>query len=345
MSINKLERNKNLIFYQIIAISLGFLATFLIIGTSLYSRLKLIKQSLFSKLETICGCANHLSFVNHPIIFTFLIVAGLLLLTFFCIAVIRILKIKKATGKFLKAVKARAKKQLSSKLKRAGKSAGLDGRIVEVEDEKPFVFCFGWRQPKVCVSSKLVKELNKVELTVVLLHEKQHLLANEPRKLFLIKASVKILFFVPGLRALAGKYVVFSEITADGLATSNWRNKKTLARALDKVIKLGEQPALTNNLAISFFTTIDERINKLTDDKYFPAYNFWMPKFLLSIFLLFFVVAAFVGFTRYGQPVMAHGSDSSACLLMPTESAEQCQMSVEVSECVMGYNLDIQTCG
>jgi len=343
MTFNKLERNKNLIFYQIIAIGLSFLATFLIIGAVLYPRLMLISQSLFSKLEIICGCANHLSFVNHPYMFTFLILSGLLLLTFLCMAASKIWKIKKTTSKFIKVVKTRARKQLSSKLKKAAKSANLDNKIIEVEDEKPFIFCFGWRQPKICVSSKLVKELNKTELTVALLHEKHHLINSEPMKLFLIKSTVKVLFFIPGLKALAGKYVVFSEITADGLATGNWRNKKTLARALDKVIKLGEQPALTNNLAISFFSTIDERINKLSDDKYFPAYKFWTPKFLLSMVLLFFAISAFVGFDGYSQPVMAHGSENSSCLLMSansTDSNDECQMSIERNTCKMEYRLN-----
>ena len=114
---------------------------------------------------------------------------------------------------------------LSNKLIKAAYQTGLIGKIIEIKKEEPTIFCFGFWQPKICISNSLIKRLNPAELTAVLLHEKQHLLACEPAKAMLIKILSHLLFFLPGFLVLTTKYLTYSELAADERATANFKNK------------------------------------------------------------------------------------------------------------------------
>jgi len=339
MSIDQLKQKQKIVFYQILSMGLGAFVVFLFTTITLLPKLILINQSLFNRLEVICGCGNHLSFVNHPYIFSFLIFTGLVLLTFFTFAIIKVLKVKKATSKFIRLALVAKKKNISSKLKKAVHSVDLENKIIEISDDKPVVFCYGFYKPKICISSKLVKELNKTELVTTLLHEKQHLLNKEPLKIFCVKTISKILFFIPILKTLTKEYLVFSEMTADGMATNNWQNKAPLAKVLYKIIKMKERSPLQQNLAISFFTTMDERINKLTNDSYAYKRNLWTGKTLLSMLLLILSVALFSGMIYFSKPVMAHNTEADACVVMSVSAVDECKMLVNQSECIMSYNV------
>ena len=129
---------------------------------------------------------------------------------------------------------------------------GIADRVAENESKEPIVFCYGYRRPKICISSTLISRLSESELTAVLAHEKFHMQAREPVKLLIVRIISLLFFFAPGVKLLAGKYVTFSELAADEAATAGFTNKIPLAQALHKIIGWEQKRALGRMFALSF---------------------------------------------------------------------------------------------
>lgn len=226
-------------------------------------------RNLTHQLSTLCGCTNHWHFANHPFIFSALITGGIVFLGGAGFAIFKITRLIKRTRCFINLAVKDKKINLSEKLNKVVRQIGLIGQIIEIEKEEPTIFCFGFWQPKICLSDSLVRQLNSAELRAALLHEKQHLLTREPAKTTIIKILSHLLFFLPGFQALTIKYFTYSELAADERATANFQNKVPLAQALYKIIKWKESRAVKERLALSFFSeATEERINKLADNNY-----------------------------------------------------------------------------
>lgn len=338
-----LQRKANIIFYQTLGMALGFLALLVFLGIGLYPKLVLIWRSLMHKLETVCGCSSHFSFINHPFAFSFLILSAFGLMTFLSLVVIKVVKLKESTQKYIKTNLKKRKKTISTKLRNAVRLIGAEDRIIEISDESPVIFSFGYVKPMICISSGLVRKLQRKELLAVLQHEKHHLDTYEPIKIFFVKAIAKLLFFLPGIKSLTEQYLVFSEITADQKATNNFQDKGPLARALYKYMKLNERVVLQKNLAISYFSPTTERINKLIDDENIPKFQLFTPKLLISVLVLIFSFFAFNTLLSSEKLTgIKHGVE--ACEEMKNMPNNQCNTTIEDSACIMNYSLDNDTC-
>lgn len=245
--------------------------------------------ALIHKIKTACECASMAQLMAmHPFIFVALAALSLIVLTFLFYAVYKLVKLIIQTRRFTAQYLTGAKFGHSSKLRRAILNLNLDkSRIIEVRELKPVVFCFGLWRPKVCVSSGLVKIMSQDELEAVLLHEHHHLIHRGPLKLFIIKCFQNVFGWLPGIKTCAKRYITFSELAADELATNNFTDKSKLAQALFKISENEEKQLLRSGLALSFFSSvIAERVNKLSDDGYAPRFNFWGKKFVLGLGLV-----------------------------------------------------------
>ena len=331
-----LRQKTNLIFYQIIAIGFIFLSLVIFLSLNLYPKMILVGRSLFNKLETLCGCANLWFYINHPFIFSFIILTSLILLVFIGLAIVRIFKLNRATSKFIK-LNISQSKQGSRKLKKVAGLIGLQDKALEVDTSRPVIFCYGFIRPKICISRGLIKKLNQQELLAVLKHEQQHLLSYEPLKIFLTKIITKVLFFIPTLGLLTQKYRTLSELSADEKATQGFKNKVPLIQALEKVMRLKEQMVIKDNLAISFFAVIDERVNKLANDKYMPSLKIFTLKSLITMVIVFIFVASFYIPVYSTQSAMISHTDGS-CPMDGPVSSNECQMSPKDSSCLMGQS-------
>jgi len=338
-----LQRKTNVMFYKIGAIGFGFFVFFLFSGIILYPRMVFVGQSMMHKLDALCGCTNHWSFTNHPFIFSIIILLGLGLITYICFFIARALKLEKSTNRFIKLNLRNKKPSLSPGLRKATEQVGLDGRVVEIDDELPVIFCFGFLKPKVCKSSGFIKRLDDFELNSVLLHEKQHVLHNEPLKLFVVKVIMKGLFFVPSLKLLGKNYFTLSELAADEKATFGFRSKAPLARALCKLMEMREHLLKKNSLAVSFLDVTNERVNKLTDDNYVPqfkAFNLGMLVNILLVVFLFFGFGFFIFSSK--SAIASHGAE--VCLAEHTGDKNQCQMT-DNGSCSMAEKTEDLFCG
>lgn len=340
---NNLQKKTNIIFYQIISIGFSFLAFFLFLAIILYPKLILITQSLFNKLEVFCGCANNWSAAKEPYIFAAIILSGLSLAAFFCLLIIRILKLKSSTRQFIKLNLRHKKRVVSLKLNNIVAFLGLENRVIEINVKAPVIFCFGFFRTKICISAGLVEKLTAAELKAVLLHERYHLFNRQPAKIFIIKVLTKTLFFVPGIRILAKEYLTFAELAADERATNSFKNRIPLANALDKILEFKERRAVRSNLAISFFGVIDERVSRLVDNDYAPQVKIFSIKEFISIFLTLAFLAGFNIFIYSSKPVIVSHS-STSCLLEQIKTNSKCQAQPGRAACAMDNDLGRLLC-
>lgn len=291
-------------------------------------------RNLTHQLSTLCGCTNHWHFANHPVIFSALITGGIVFLGGAGFALFKITRLMTRTRGFINLAVKDKKNNLSNKLLKVARQTGLTGKIIEIEKKEPTIFCFGFWQPKICLSSSLVRQLNSAELRAALLHEKQHLLTREPAKTMIIKILSHLLFFLPGFTALTGKYLTYAELAADERATADFRNKIPLAQALYKIIKWRESRIIRQNLALSFFSQVtEERVNKLADNNYQPKIKIFTGRIFLK--LSFLVIG--LGLLLFSPRLASAQKETLACLEMsPAKNAIETQChwpTADVKDC------------
>ncbi len=314
-------------FYQLLGIALGFFSLLLLLMIRISPDLQILGRNFWHKLETACGCTNHLSFFMHPFLYTTLILSGLIFVCFAFFVFYRIIKLRKKTNNFIKINLAKAKTEPSLKLKKIIQDLNLQSLVIEIKDQNPVVFCYGLIKPKICISSGLVAKMNDRELEAVLLHEQYHLLVREPLKLFVINLLEKTLFFLPGIKYLAGQYRLFSELSADERATNGFKNKKPLADALCRILAWEEQLILKDNLGLSFFShkeSTDIRINKLVDDRYAPEFKIFSFRILLGFVLLLTAFVYTNKLVSYDNQTLNQGTNMCMITSMPSTDSNQC---------------------
>ena len=323
------QRKANIIFSQITIIVFVFAIVFLYSFSSLYSQLLLISSSAMNKLESVCGCTNHFSFFSHPYFYSAIFLLGLSMAIYCGYILLKFIKLYKSTKHFVRENLSR-KKNLSKKLKSVLRYTEMENKVTEINSEKPVIFCYSFFRPKVCISSELVKRLDKKELVAVLLHEKMHVKNIEPLKLFFVKNSEKILFFLPRFKFLAKQYSVYSEMAADEFATNGFRNKTPLAGALCKVLDLEKKLILNDkSCAVSFFNITNERVNKLINSEYSPQYKFTFVKFSLNVFILVFMAFSFLQIKNFDL-VLAETHEKDACVISQVTTEDDCKSEREV---------------
>lgn len=345
MTKDNLNKKASFTFYQILGVGIGFLVLLLLLSIKLYPKLFLLWQSFLGKLESICGCSNHLSFANHSFFYTSLISLGLVLTAFIGFAIFKIIKSKRSTKKFVAIALKNKRAGLSRRLKKTAQAIGLENQIIEINNKKPIIFCFGLIKPKICVSSGFTKGLSKYELKAALLHEQHHLLVCEPIKLFIVKLIASILFFLPGLKAFIKQYFTFSELAADQWATNNFKDKAYLVGALRKAIRWKKQMMLKDELALAFFASsvIEERVNKLIDNGYKPRFKFFNLRLSIGILLL---VSSFTMASGLLVPNVAMMADHEVayCSAMESDISQQCEVSLASPICNMEYPSEVSAC-
>ncbi len=135
--------------------------------------------------------------------------------------------------------------------------------VILVEDGRPFAFCYGLVQPRVCVSTALLGLLTPDELRAVLLHERHHVESRDPLKILVSRAFGVGLFFLPAAQDLRDRYLVGKEIAADASAAQAARSEVPLASALFKLLSHGGATLPTAVAAIGAFNLTEERIQRM----------------------------------------------------------------------------------
>lgn len=131
--------------------------------------------------------------------------------------------------------------RVSRELGIAARQAGVFGNLDVVAAASPFAFVYGWRQPRICVSTGLVERLSIIELRAVLLHERWHVLCRDPLRLTAIGAVQAGIGVLPGFASTFERYEVEIEIAADRFVVAEMGHARWLAQAL---LRVASSPAL-----------------------------------------------------------------------------------------------------
>jgi len=139
---------------------------------------------------------------------------------------------------------------------------GIAGRVDVVADRRPFSFCYWFRDPRICVSTALVRRLGTDELRAVLLHERYHLRHRDPLRLVVARYFAAGLYVVPVVEELASFYALQKEIAADDDAVSHV-GVAPLAAALYKLLPDAPDRELGLLMPVTGLSVTEARIDRL----------------------------------------------------------------------------------
>ena len=167
---------------------------------------------------------------------------------------------------------------------------GLAAHVDVVEASHPVVFCYGWRAPRILMTTGLVEFLDEPELRGVLAHERYHLEQRDPFKILFARALRDALVFLPLLRDLVENYVVLQEIAADQAALAAGATRDALASAL---LKLLHSPTL-REASVSAYTPLGARVHHLANpERPFTLHFAWQRVMLSAVAFALISLAIF----------------------------------------------------
>lgn len=287
-----MRQKSNRLFAQIVALGAIILALIFVLIYKIYNyAFSATGEFTANKAQALCGC-EAFSSPGHTTLTGLIVMAGGAMLTTMLFALVRVIFVWSKTKKFIKKQQFDQTKN-SRKLAQISDELGLKNKIIEINSDKPTVFCHGLTKPKIYVSSAVSAYLSFSELKAVVLHETSHLLAKEPLRLLAIK-FINTFRFVPGINGLIKKYLALSELAADELATKNFTEKNNLARAMRKILEMEEKNIIQKELAVSYFSQItEERVLALSDNHYRPSLKKEMAQAALGLVLTIIFVFFF----------------------------------------------------
>jgi len=234
-----------------------------------------------NRIQSACGC-QIASSTNNSVLTGFVALLGAALVISFLFTFTKIIISLIKTQKFIKLQKTSSIKN-SKKLTQVATTIGINDRVTEINTTQPLIFCHGLKNEKIYISSSVVNALSFAQLQAALLHETHHLLAKEPSRLLILKL-IGGFGFIPGIKNLIKKYLSFSEIAADELATDNFKEKNHLATAMAKILELEEKTIIQKELSVSFFSQMtEERVLNLSEANYQPAFKTELAKAIFGI--------------------------------------------------------------
>ncbi len=159
-----------------------------------------------------------------------------------------------------------------------------------VNSPLPIAFCYGWRAPRILVTTRLVELLTEQELVSVLAHEKYHLSQRDPFRILLVRALRDALVFLPLVRDLVENYLVLQEIAADQTALAAGAARDALASAL---LKLLDAP-VQRDWSVSGYTPLGVRVQHLANPQRPFVFHFsWRRAAVSAVVLALMLLAIF----------------------------------------------------
>lgn len=203
---------------------------------------------------------------------------------------------------------------------------GLKDKVDFVKDKSKLSFCYGLLQPRICLSTSLLRSLNTDELKAVLLHESYHVKNHDPLKIILGKAASLMFFFIPVLKDFQNFYAFSKEVAADKLVISGGYRKPLLS-VLSKLLVAGS-PKFSGVAALASLDNLEKRVLYLTGHQKKTMFKPSLYNILISAFVVLFSLAI------VNTPVYAvkdhEGSMEQALFICPF--GDKCALSCKAKE-------------
>lgn len=172
------------------------------------------------------------------------------------------------------------------------RAAGLEGRVVLVEDAELFSFVHGIFVPRLAISTGMLARLSPVELRAALEHERYHVRNLDPLRELVGRVLAEALFFLPLASLLHRHYAIERELAADRRA-SDVCGRRPLAGALLAALE-SPDPEPRASVALGGPALLTSRLSQLETGRPSPAAGIDGSTFLRSVLGLAVVAALFV---------------------------------------------------
>lgn len=170
----------------------------------------------------------------------------------------------------------------------------LQDKVLVIKDSRLLAFCFGVFNPKIYLSTKMVKLLSSAELEIVVRHEQYHLLNKDTLVMTVARLGELLFPFLPIISDIAAKYSMQREIQADIFAHENKQSGKSdLITVLTKILRNEPTPAYLLSSNLGEYETLEMRINLLLE-KSAPNPSFSSTNLVVSFLSLLILGVLFV---------------------------------------------------
>jgi len=211
------------------------------------------------------------------------------------------------------------------------KNLNLIDKVVTIQSEKPFAFCFGIRYPKIYISTKLISLVTKLELKTILLHERHHLEHRDTLTLLIANIAASLFPFFPLLSDLITAYRTEREILADKAAIKG-NSHRNLISIFKKLLQYEPDYNFFVIPAIADPQTLDARIQSLIQGIQY-RHTIALKNALISLFSLC-IISAFIIAPINAIELHENGRD----VMILCSNAQEC-----VSYCKQTFMSPVQT--
>ena len=135
---------------------------------------------------------------------------------------------------------------------------GPDSHVNIVPDDlNAFAFTLGWINPRVFLTSALVRDLGPDSLAIVIHHEMGHVARRDPLKYAILNSIAELLWFIPMVRHLIERARLSAELACDSIACSKGFSETDVARTLAAV---AGAPVTQNSGPIPAFRSVQDHL-------------------------------------------------------------------------------------
>lgn len=180
--------------------------------------------------------------------------------------------------------------------------------FVVINSSTPFAFCFGIINPKIYVSTKLIRILSKAELRTVIAHENYHLKSHDTITLSLASVFESLFPYFPIITDVIRHYRVERELMADQFAIIESGSNRNLISVLKKLLRYNLTFSFAGIPAIVEVDTLEPRINKLINNQHFVK-KFKFRNLIIS-FMSFIILATLAIIPVNTAEVHSKGEDT-----------------------------------
>src|SRR3989344_6388213 len=155
----------------------------------------------------------------------------------------------------------------TDEIKRLIKKLNIQNKMFVSQNDYPSAFCFGFKDPKIYISTGLIQILSVAELEAVFRHEKYHLENKDALMLFFASIIQSLLPFFPIISDISKNYRIQKEIAADDSVIKGMQNPELLISVLGKLVTYEPKNTLAFTPSLADWDTIEIRIKKLVKQK------------------------------------------------------------------------------